>query len=39
MDTYPDKSETEKYDAAEREAMEKADQRLDDEKNRIREDE
>ena len=35
MDTYPDKSLEQEYDDAEREAMEKADQRLDEEKNRI----
>lgn len=37
-DTYPDKSEEARYDDAEREAIMKADQRLDDEKNRVRED-
>jgi hypothetical protein len=37
MDTYPDKSELERYDDAERAAIEKADQRLDEEKNRIQE--
>ena len=35
MDTYPDKSELERYDDAERAAIEKADRMLDDEKNRI----
>ncbi len=39
MDTYPDKSLEQEYDDAELEAIMKADQRLDDEKNRIREDE
>lgn len=38
-DTYPDKSEEARYDDEEREKIEKADQRLDEEKNRIREDE
>ena len=37
MDTYPDKSELERYDDAERAAIERADQRLDEEKNRIQE--
>ena len=35
MDTYPDKSELERYDDAERAAIEKADRMLDEEKNRI----
>ena len=39
MDTYPDKSEIERYEDAERAAIEKADQWLDEEKNRIQEDE
>jgi hypothetical protein len=34
-DTYPDKSLEQEYDDAEREAIEKADRMLDDEKNRI----
>jgi DNA (cytosine-5)-methyltransferase 1 len=37
MDTYPDKSELERYDDAERAAIKKADRMLDDEKNRIQE--
>ena len=39
MDTYPDKSLEQEFDDAERAAIEKADQRLDEEKNRIQEDE
>ena len=39
MGTYPDKSLEQEYDDAERAAIEKADRMLDDEKNRIREDE
>jgi len=35
MDTYPDKSLEQEYDDAESAAIEKADQRLDEEKNRI----
>jgi hypothetical protein len=35
MDTYPDKSLEQEFDDAERAAIEKADQRLDDEKNRM----
>ena len=38
-DTYPDKSLEQEYDDAERAAIEKADRMLDDEKNRIQEDE
>ena len=39
MDTYPDKSIEQEYDDAERAAIARADERLDDEKNRIQEDE
>jgi len=39
MDTYPDKSLEQEYDDAERAAIARADERLDDEKNRIQEDE
>ena len=39
MDTYPDKSLEQEFDDAEREAINKADERLDEEKNRIQEDE
>lgn len=39
MDTYPDKSLEQEYDDAEYEAIKKADQRLDEGKNRIQEDE
>ena len=35
MDTYHDKSELERYDDAERAAIARADERLDEEKNRI----